>query len=179
MLNNGVSRIELYDCMMNRKCQWWREQSTVSWSEMKQSKVRSKGYTLFLLHPHIPLLLIRIGTQSSRFKVRFSSTLDQTEDFGCRDMKHHGAESFLKQENKNLQLPELASPLLLAHSHRRLVKGSDKPFHLGFVLFRPPSTLRSAASENKAMSFRDVPWRMCSYVSAVLLTFPIAAGVLI
>lgn len=47
--------------------------------------------------------------------------------------KHYRAAGFLKQGNENLPLPELASPLLFTHSHGRVGKSSDTPFHSGFV----------------------------------------------
>lgn len=69
----------------------------------------------------------------SGFWVRLYSPAEQRESLGCQDIKHYRAAGFLKQGNENLPLPELASPLLLAHSHRGVGKSSETLLHSGFV----------------------------------------------
>lgn len=64
-----------------------------------------------------------------RFRVRLYSPAEQRESLGCQDVKHCRAVGFWKQGNENLPLPELASPLLLTHSHDGVGKSSDALFH--------------------------------------------------
>lgn len=87
----------------------------------------------------------------SRFWVRLDLPVKHAGSLGCRGMKNNRTASFLKRENKNSSVPELASPLLLAHSRSGAAKGSDAPLPPGFVHFRPRPTLCSPASENKGI----------------------------
>lgn len=72
--------------------------------------------------------------------VRLCSPAEQRESLGCRDVKPYRAVGFLKQGNGNLPPPELASPLLLAHSHDGAGKCSHRHTHRS-TLHRPKPTL--------------------------------------
>lgn len=105
----------------------------------------------------------------SGFWVRLYSPTEQRESLGCQDIKHYRAAGFLKQGNENLPLPELTSPLLLAHSHHGVGKSSETPFHSAFVSTdQSPrfDCVYGCISDRRTKFWCGViPWRIYCYLS--------------
>lgn len=96
----------------------------------------------------------------SGFWVRLYSPAEQRESLGCQDIKRCSAAGFLKQGNENLPLPELASPMLLAHSDDGVGEKFRHTGPLALCQRRPEPTLCSEFVCG-CMSDRVTPWSMC------------------